>query len=136
MRFDGGYLDTNGWYHFGQRYYNPVLGRWSQPDPQPGNITAPKNLDRYLFAGDDPINNTDPTGQFDPLEFGISLFDITSGLGTTGLGLGIAALTGWTGAGLIAGGVTTALGLAELGAGVVDLKESLSCPPFFGPHLV
>jgi RHS repeat-associated protein len=41
-RYAGGYFDTTtGLYHFGQRYYNPTTGRWTQqdslntPPPQP-----------------------------------------------------------------------------------------------------
>jgi RHS repeat-associated protein len=60
--FAGGWLDPTGMYHYGQRYYSPALGRWTQPDPIAGSIDAPKNINRYLYAGDDPINHADPLG--------------------------------------------------------------------------
>jgi len=48
----------------GQRWYQPVTGRFTQQ----GN--------RYAYAGDDPINNTDPNGQ--------SLLGISSAYSTWG----------------------------------------------------
>jgi RHS repeat-associated protein len=48
--------------HFGQRYYEPTIGRWTQQDPlkQPFNRTE-ANL--YQGFGGDPINLSDPTGE-------------------------------------------------------------------------
>ncbi len=46
----------NGLYHYGQRYYDPTTGRWMQPDPASG-------MTNFTFAGDDPINQIDPTGE-------------------------------------------------------------------------
>ena len=70
-RYDGGYLDPSGLYHFGARYYDPITGRFTQLDP----ATTPSGGNRYAFAGDDPANNTDLTGhQFETLnlsDFGV-----------------------------------------------------------------
>ncbi|MEU0179502.1 RHS repeat-associated core domain-containing protein, partial [Streptomyces massasporeus] len=55
-RYAGTYLDPTGLYKMGHRYYDPSLGRFTQPDPS-GQETNP-----YLYAGGDPINNTDPSG--------------------------------------------------------------------------
>ena len=51
----------NGLYHYGQRYYDPTTGRWTQQDPleQDG---SPVEDDRYTFAGDDSVNDSDPRG--------------------------------------------------------------------------
>jgi RHS repeat-associated protein len=46
---------SNGLYHFGERYYDPTTGRWTQPDPA-------SNVPEFAFAGDNPINEADPTG--------------------------------------------------------------------------
>ncbi|MFJ3539615.1 RHS repeat-associated core domain-containing protein [Streptomyces sp. NPDC090109] len=55
-RYAGAYLDPTGLYKMGARYYDPHLGRFTQPDPS-GQETNP-----YLYATGDPINHTDPTG--------------------------------------------------------------------------
>jgi len=63
-RFAGGYFDSStGLYKFGTRYYNPGFGRWSQQDPVRGQLNDPTSLNRYLYAGDDPVNVTDPSGR-------------------------------------------------------------------------
>ncbi len=55
-RFAGGYQDPTGLYHYGARYYDPVLGRFTQPDPS-GQEKNP-----YLYAEGDPLNRIDPSG--------------------------------------------------------------------------
>ncbi len=52
---------ANGLIHYGQRYYDPTTGRWTQQDPRshPGSTTQG---DRFPFAGSDPINKSDPSG--------------------------------------------------------------------------
>ncbi len=79
-RFAGGYFDSStGLYKFGTRYYNPGFGRWSQQDPVRGSLADPTSLNRYVYAGDDPVNRVDPSGKFEieplwgPKIFGISL---------------------------------------------------------------
>jgi RHS repeat-associated protein len=53
---------TNGIYHYGERYYDPTTGRWTQQDPL-DQIASPVQGDRFLFAGADPINRGDPSGK-------------------------------------------------------------------------
>ncbi len=63
-RFAGGYFDSStGLYKFGTRYYDSAIGRWSQQDPVRGQLNDPTSLNRYLYAGDDPVNFTDPIGR-------------------------------------------------------------------------
>jgi RHS repeat-associated protein len=52
---------ANGLYHYGQRYYDPTTGRWTQQDPL-GHLGSTTQGDRFLFAGVDPINQSDPFG--------------------------------------------------------------------------
>ena len=54
--YAGGYTDPTGLIKFGTRYYAPATGRFTQPDP----ANQPPNP--YAYAGDDPINNADPSG--------------------------------------------------------------------------
>ncbi len=56
FQFAGGYRDSTGFYKFGARYYDPGLGRWTQRDPVPGELS-------YAYAGDNPVNFIDPTGR-------------------------------------------------------------------------
>jgi len=63
-QYASGYLDgTTGLYHFGARYYDPTLGRWTQQDPVAGDPANPDSLNPYLYVDDDPVNFTDPNGR-------------------------------------------------------------------------
>ena len=44
-------------------YYDPTVGRWTQQDPIAGSLFNANGLNRYLFVGDDPINQVDPSGE-------------------------------------------------------------------------
>ncbi len=63
--FAGGYTPTAAGamrlVHFGKRYYDPGLGRWTQQDTldQPGDL---REANRYLYVGADPLNLIDPAG--------------------------------------------------------------------------
>ncbi|MCS0606465.1 DUF6531 domain-containing protein [Streptomyces sp. LP11] len=56
FRFAGGEQDPTGLYHFGNRYYDPQISRFTQPDPS-GQEKNP-----YLYAEGDPVNRIDPGG--------------------------------------------------------------------------
>ena len=64
IKFAGGFETTGSGklYHFGERYYDSLLGRWTQQDPldQVGDL---QEGNRYGYVGADPINYSDPTGQ-------------------------------------------------------------------------
>jgi hypothetical protein len=45
--------------HYGRRYYDPTTGRWTQQDPLNQVGSTPQG-DRFLFAGSDPISESDP----------------------------------------------------------------------------
>ncbi len=63
-QYASGYLDgTTGLYHFGARYYNPTLGRWTQKDTSPASQANPDSLNRYLYVNNDPVSFTDPNGR-------------------------------------------------------------------------
>jgi RHS repeat-associated protein len=59
--FDGGLDAPGGLIHFGAREYDPLTGSWTQPDPD-FSPTDPSSDSLYEFAGDDPVNQTDPNG--------------------------------------------------------------------------
>ena len=57
LRYTGGYLDSNtGLYKLGYRYYDPSIGRFTQPDPS-GQETNP-----YSYASGNPVNRVDLKG--------------------------------------------------------------------------
>ena len=61
--FKGGIRDrATGWIHYGNRWYNPVVGQWTQQDTLDTPLD-PNNANRYAYSGDDPVNNADPTGK-------------------------------------------------------------------------
>jgi RHS repeat-associated protein len=46
------------------RYDSPALGRFMSVDPAAASSTDPQTLNRYPYAGNDPINRTDPSGLY------------------------------------------------------------------------
>lgn len=62
-RFTSQVLDEEtGLYYFGARYYDPVIGRFIQPDTIIPNPYDPQAYDRYAYARDNPFEYVDPTG--------------------------------------------------------------------------
>jgi RHS repeat-associated protein len=60
----GDYHDPSGLYKRGVRYQAARTTQFTSPDPS-GNLnpTNPQTLNRYAYAGDDPINFVDHTGK-------------------------------------------------------------------------
>jgi len=64
-RYTGEQYDPNlGFYYLRARYLNPNSGRFMSRDSYAGNIYDPASLHKYLYAQNDPVDNTDPSGQF------------------------------------------------------------------------
>jgi RHS repeat-associated protein len=56
--------DALALYDYRARYYDPALGRFTQPDtivPKPGN---PQALNRYAYVNNNPLKYTDPSGHW------------------------------------------------------------------------
>jgi RHS repeat-associated protein len=88
------------------RYYNPTLGRFISQDP----IGQNGGLNTYAYAGGDPVNVTDPSGDAGVLAAAIALGLLTGGLGLAleaGIGLAMEGLM------LAAGEEAVELGAAE-----------------------
>ena len=75
----GGELDTNpttnnykftgkerdaesGLDYFGPRYYGNNMGRFMSPDNFGGHLEDPQTLNKYAYAGNNPLRYTDPSG--------------------------------------------------------------------------
>jgi RHS repeat-associated protein len=61
--YAGGYTDPYGsLVHFGLRWYDPGIQRWTQPD----QLDMPSDLeqaDHYLYGGANPVGLIDPSGE-------------------------------------------------------------------------
>jgi len=65
---------STGLIYYGARYYDPVIGRFIQPDPIIPNVFNPQNLNRYTYVLNDPLNRIDPTGNFSFASFGSAVW--------------------------------------------------------------
>ncbi|PZE27263.1 hypothetical protein DEI86_07150 [Curtobacterium sp. MCBD17_028] len=55
-------ITGDGLVKFGLRWYLPSIGAWTQEDTLDAPLD-PNNANRYAFAGDDPIDGSDPSGK-------------------------------------------------------------------------
>ncbi|MER7168165.1 RHS repeat-associated core domain-containing protein [Micromonospora sp. NPDC000207] len=64
IRYAGGIHDpATNYTKYGQRWYNPIQGRFTQQDNL-SFIGDPQQGNRYAYASSNPINFVDPTGLF------------------------------------------------------------------------
>ena len=64
LLFQGQQYDAaSGTYYLRARYYDQNSGRFTSQDPYEGDSNSPASLHRYTYAGNDPVNNYDPSGQ-------------------------------------------------------------------------
>jgi RHS repeat-associated protein len=108
---------SNGLLHFGQRYYDPTTGRWTQQDPL-SQYASPTAANRFLFTGADPINMSDPTG--------LDEEELEEGLENAGEGCAYGAAYGaYAGAAGPEGAVAGAAGGCVGGAAISVVKEGV-----------
>ncbi|MFE9252458.1 RHS repeat-associated core domain-containing protein [Streptomyces sp. NPDC007088] len=128
-RFVGGTYDrTTGYVKYGQRWYDPSTGRFTTQD-QLSFLANPVRGNRYAYAGDDPINNIDPSGRAsglsgfvdkvskvkDYVDIGKDAYNGDwKGVGSTVAGMVGGAMTGST-----CGAIAVGFGVATGGAGLV-----------------
>lgn len=113
--------DDTGLYKIGHRYYQPELGRWTQPDPlhRMTNPGFPSEANPYAYVGRNPTNYNDPNGTLSDCAVGaIALTVVALGLGV-GVGAGLVAL-GATAAATSSGvtAVTAPYALASVGQSI------------------
>ena len=63
--FTGQFYDSEiDEYYLRARQYDPYIGRFTSRDPVKGYFREPMTLHAYLYCLNDPVNRTDPTGEF------------------------------------------------------------------------
>lgn len=86
--YQGEYLDeATGLYYLRARWLDAAEGRFLSVDPAPAVVSEPTTWNRYLYAGGDPVNNIDPSGEFGFASVGFSLgisIVLSNGLGAFG----------------------------------------------------
>jgi RHS repeat-associated protein len=74
-RYAGGVYDVgSNLVHFGQRWYDPATGRFTQQDSLE-TVADPSRANRYLYAAGSPTNYLDPTGR-EIAPPGIDMYDL------------------------------------------------------------
>lgn len=122
-QYTGGQLDpATGMYKLGIRYYDPTLGRFTQPDPTGQDA-------HYAYARNNPVNYIDPSGAcsfFDCIEKvdAVAGVVVAGGASLSLIGIGVAAcgtLIGCVpGIVLIGSGVSGLYGTYEYGNAVAE----------------
>ena len=65
FKFTGQYFDSEiNEYYLRARQYDPHISRFTSRDPVKGKAFEPLTLHKYLYCNNDPINRTDPSGEF------------------------------------------------------------------------
>ena len=63
LRYAGESIDPLTGLSFNRaRWYDPSAGRFNRVDPWAGDAQRPQTLNKYAYAHDDPISNSDPSG--------------------------------------------------------------------------
>jgi RHS repeat-associated protein len=135
-RYAGGYKDdATGYTKFGARYYGPGHGRFTQADP------SGQEQNRYLYAGANPINFTDPSGLlvgelggtfcfYACISLGLAQDDVTGAYAVTaGFGAGSPGLAGSVK--VSPGEVSTSAGL-EASCGIGPVTATVGVTPGAG----
>ncbi len=107
---------STGLYFYNARYYDPALGRFISPDTIVESPLHPQTLNRYAYAGNNPVLYNDPTGHcfLVCIIIGAVVGAVSAGiasdwdLGATLLGGAIGAFSGGVG-GKVGGFVGTAV---------------------------
>ena len=62
--YAGEQVDTSGLVYLRARYLQPMLGLFLAKDPWSGDVWQPGSMIGYSYVENDPINHTDPSGQW------------------------------------------------------------------------
>lgn len=105
--FAGGLFDqATGLVYLNSRWYDPALGRFTQSDAADADLNSPATLNRYVYAGGDPVGGVDRDGYFTLSETQQTLF-VYSTIATIGVAAGGAFFTSDYIVGKLSGGKAT-----------------------------
>jgi len=82
MLYQGQQLDNeSSLYYLRARYYDPLIGRFISKDPVKGSLTNPQTQNPYAYSLNNPINLSDPSGEFFETAWDIAniAYDICTG---------------------------------------------------------
>jgi RHS repeat-associated protein len=69
LGYTGAYTDpVSGLVFLRSRWYDPNQARFIEPDQAEADPASTNTLNRYVYSRNDPVNRSDPSGQFDMLE--------------------------------------------------------------------
>jgi RHS repeat-associated protein len=91
-------------YYLRARFFNSRTGEFRSMDAFPGRIVSPTSLHRYIYSGNNPINEFDPSGQDGELSGTIGTIGISTALGALTGGALFHLTGGSLGEGLLVGG--------------------------------
>ncbi|MHC1684232.1 MAG: RHS repeat domain-containing protein [Clostridiaceae bacterium] len=83
--YTGEQYDANiGFYYLRARYMNPAVGRFMTMDSYEGRVADPISLHKYLYASDNPVAYSDPSGHMSLGEVMVSesISNILDGIST------------------------------------------------------
>ena len=126
------WLPWFGLYNMNARLYDPVLGRFLSPDPYVQMPDNTQNLNRYLYALNNPFSYTDPSGEFIHLIIGAIIGGFINwalngfhfnaeGLAHFGIGMAAGALSAGVGA-----GISSAIAGGTFGAGFAGSSAAMT----------
>ena len=129
--------DDLGFYNYGARLYDPVLGRFISPDSVVQAPGDPQTLNRYSYARNNPLIYVDPSGNvfgIDDIILAISVILVNS-IGVTAGATAYAVATCITYVGIVASGAalgaaTSAITGGDVGLGA--LTGAISAGLFYG----
>jgi RHS repeat-associated protein len=118
--YAGGFDDPNsGLVHFGQRWYDPTTGRWTQQDALE-TLADPTRANRYEYAASNPANYVDLTGLDVNVRCGV-YSRVAGALGAV-VGAGLGAPGGLAGAAV--GAYVGGKGASGFASGICQSKSS------------